>query len=77
MTKNFTQKCEKKFYCKLCDFGSNNKTDYNMHILTNKHKRLKMTKNTNVISQNLANLANNMFICECGKVYKILCDRWK
>ena len=70
MTKNFTQKCEKKFYCIFCDFGSNNKADYNLHILTNKHKRLKMTKNTNKNSQNLANLANNMFICECGKVYK-------
>jgi hypothetical protein len=67
MAKILTLKCEKKFYCKFCDFGSNNKTDYNMHIMTNKHKRLILAKNTNVISQNLA---KNIFMCECGKVYK-------
>ena len=67
MAKILTSKCEKKFYCKFCDFGSNNKTDYNMHIITNKHKRLILAKNTNVISQNLA---KNIFMCDCGKVYK-------
>ena len=67
MTKNLTPKCEKKYYCKNCDFGSNNKADYSLHILTNKHKRLILTKNTNVNSQNLA---KNIFMCDCGKVYK-------
>ena len=67
MAKILTLKCEKKFYCKFCHFGSNNKTDYNMHIMTNKHKRLILAKNTNVISQNLA---KNIFMCDCGKVYK-------
>ena len=67
MTKKLTPKCEKKYYCEICDFGSNNKADYSMHLITNKHKRLKMTKNTNVNSQNLA---KNIFMCDCGKVYK-------
>ena len=67
MTKNLTQKNVKKFYCIFCDFGSNNKTDYNMHLLTKKHNKLTMAKNTNKISQNLA---NNIFMCDCGKVYK-------
>ena len=67
MTKIFTPKNEKKFYCIFCDYGSNKKTDYNIHVLTNKHKMLKMAKNTNKIPQNLA---NNIFTCDCGKVYK-------
>jgi hypothetical protein len=67
MTKNLTSKCEKKYYCEMCDFGSNNKADFNLHNLTGKHKRLKMTKNANANSQNHA---NNKFTCECGKVYK-------
>ena len=67
MTNNLTQKNVKKFYCIFCDFGSNNKTDFNLHLLTNKHKKQQMTKNTNIITHNLA---NNIFKCDCGKVYK-------
>ncbi len=67
MTKNLTPKNERKYYCIFCDYGSNKKSDYNMHVLTNKHKMLEIAKNTNKIPQKPA---NNIFRCDCGKVYK-------
>ena len=37
MKKN-PKKTPKKFYCKKCDFASNNKKDFNRHLSTTKHK---------------------------------------
>lgn len=59
MLTNFTQKNSKYFECKDCDFKCCNKNDYNIHILTSKHKML-----TNVDSKN-----SNKFICECCNEY--------
>ena len=32
------KKTQKKYYCKKCDFTSKNKTDFNRHLSTTKHK---------------------------------------
>ena len=58
-----------KFACEKCQYITNNKFNYNVHLLTLKHKR------TNFGLANLANLANqdpecsSKFSCKCGKKY--------
>jgi len=58
-----TQKTQKnaQYFCEICDFGTNNKTDFNRHILTRKHTR----KQQCVIGNK-----KRFFGCEnCGKNY--------
>jgi hypothetical protein len=57
-------KIGKKFYCKLCNYTCNWKSDYNKHLLTAKHKRL-----TNV-DKNSGKIEKPQYVCECGKEYK-------
>ena len=67
MAKKNSENLAKIYICENCNFKSKNKSDYNIHCLTNKHKRLKNAKNTNVISENQI---NNEYKCSCGKIYK-------
>ena len=46
-----------KYLCEKCDFKSNNKKDFDRHLLTSKHKN----------DDN--NLPKPQFICICGKKY--------
>ena len=48
MEKN-PKKPHKNFYCKKCDFSSNNKKDFSRHLSTTKHK----TDNTGNIMDNI------------------------
>ena len=61
---NIEKKSKAKFICEHCNFFSNNKTDYDRHILTLKHK-------------NISNLYNNKFSCDCGARYKYRQGLWK
>jgi hypothetical protein len=54
-----------QFNCKTCDYITNNKFDYNKHLLTLKHIN---NNNDNENSQKLAKIAKT--ICVCGKEYK-------
>ena len=51
-----------KFNCQNCNFLSDNRKDYNRHVLTRKH--LIMTNNAILGSK------NSVHICDCGKEYK-------
>jgi len=53
-TPNMPQNTPNKFICLLCNFSTNNKKDYNRHLLTNKHKI--NTENENKTYK---------YICEC------------
>jgi hypothetical protein len=55
-------KIRKKYHCKVCDFLSSNKKDFNRHILTAKHKKsAKCPENKKTVE----------FICNfCGNCYK-------
>ena len=55
-------KIRKKYLCKVCDFLSSNKKDFNRHILTAKHKKsAKCPENKKTVE----------FICNfCNKSYK-------
>ena len=62
-----TQKNAKKYCCEKCLFVSSNKTDYNRHLLTAKHKIL-----INPTSKNAKNafFDESSYFCNCGKQYR-------
>jgi hypothetical protein len=60
----------KNYGCKLCDYYTSNKKDYNLHLLTSKHKK----HAEGSIGEN-----NNpqIYNCICGKVCKTHGGIWK
>ena len=44
-----------KYFCKICNFSTNKKGNWNSHIVTQKH---------------LSNKNEKMYICKCGLQYK-------
>jgi hypothetical protein len=76
-------KNQPKFYCKICDYGTCKKTNYNTHIISIKHKRvtdnyIKGQKSAEIqptISKHLSEPDN--FICSCGKEYKHRQGLWR
>ena len=68
MTDFLGPKSSKKYFCKVCDYSTSKKSQYDRHLLTSKH--LKKT-NTDPILTNLGpKSSTGEFICECGKNYK-------
>lgn len=61
---NEKKKLKAKFICEYCNFFTNNKTDYDRHILTQKHK-------------NKYKLEDTKFLCDCGCSYKYRQGLWK
>ena len=64
-TDKIVQKNANNFFCEICDFKCCKLSNYNIHLLTAKHKRLtnscqKMPKNAEILE------------CICGKNYKHL-----
>jgi hypothetical protein len=58
--KKITQKTQKKYACKRCDFLSSNKYDYKRHLETKKHTILTNTYNL---------VTPKKHTCTCGKNY--------
>ena len=65
---NSNKKTQKNalYFCEICEFKTDNKTDYNRHILTPKHYNNKflITNNNEKTPQTIS------FNCSCGKEYK-------
>ena len=59
-----TKKNEINYICESCNYITCKKTDYNRHILTDKHKMLTHVDNKNEKNENIK------FTCICGKNYK-------
>jgi hypothetical protein len=59
-----TKKNEINYICESCNYVTYKKTDYNRHILTDKHKMLTHVDNKNEKNENIK------FTCICGKNYK-------
>ena len=67
MAKKNTDFHAMKYVCEICDYTSKNRSDYNLHCLTMKHKKLENAKNANKKTENTENIN---FQCVCGKIYK-------
>jgi len=64
-----------KFICKICDIKTNNKKDFNRHILTLKHG--KMLNLTNCEQNNPQNTILQIYVCDiCNKQYKSRVGLW-
>ena len=59
---------KQEFHCEKCDFRTFKFSNYNVHLQTNKHK--KMTQDNNQLEE------KNVYICECGKKYKYRQGLW-
>ena len=71
-----TKKTQKniKFFCENCQYKSNNKKDYEKHLLTSKH--IKLT-NINDLSSDISMIDNDFKCFECDKIYKSRVGLWK
>jgi hypothetical protein len=71
MTTEKTKKNEKNFNCLYCDFITCKKTDFNRHILTQKHKNNVLTTEDNEKNE-------KRYKCEiCEKKYKDRAGLWR
>ena len=64
-----TQKNSKSITCVKCDFKCFKHSDYNRHLMTNKHKN--RTIRTETTPQNATE-----YHCVCGKIYKSRSSLW-
>ncbi len=62
MADNLVQKKFDDFYCKICDYSTCRKSQYDRHLITAKHKKL---TNADSLVQNI----NSKHICSCGKEF--------
>jgi hypothetical protein len=68
MTKK-SPKSPKLFSCEKCDYECSKQSEWNKHVLTQKHQN-----NDNELQKNLQNLQN--FTCDCGNTYKYRQGLW-
>ena len=52
-----------KYFCEICNYKTNDKSNYEKHLLTAKHKRV--TSDTNLVLN-----TTEKYSCNCGKEYK-------
>ncbi len=68
-----SQKKGQLYECKACDYTTMRERDFNKHLLTRKHKKLRL------LEQNLEQKSptSEKYICEkCGKIYKARNSLW-
>jgi len=63
-------KNKKRFFCKFCDYTASQKSHYNKHLSTKKHKRM-AGKNVEKSVKKVLKSVNTMYVCDiCNKQYK-------
>ena len=58
-------KISTKFWCEQCDYKCCKQSEYNKHILTNKHQILQ-----NPTLNPISIISEKKYVCICGKIYK-------
>jgi hypothetical protein len=68
-----------RFCCEYCDIKTNNKKDFNNHLLTAKHSKLTIVNKTLTETSHFSqDCVSNNFICDiCEKSYKSRVGLWK
>ena len=77
--KRLTGEKKVKYCCKICDYSSSNKTDYNRHLKTQKHKN-KIFVGNPILEKTLFSQKTQKvvyFSCDCGKKFKSKSGLWK
>lgn len=77
----FSQNSACKFHCKICDYKTSKKCNYDTHNLSARHiknvKEDKERQNSATIKTEFSGEKNTGFICSCGKEYKHRQGLWK
>lgn len=68
----FYPKKPQKYFCKICDFKSCNKKDYDRHLTTDKHQKMTLSSKPNDDG-----LQDHKYKCGCGKEYMYRQGLWK
>ena len=58
---------QKIFVCEVCDYTCSKKSNYERHILTDRHKRIQLKYKNDTKNEQIE---QNTYICNCGKKYK-------
>ena len=58
-----------KYECKICDYNTSRKSQYDRHLTTAKHQN--RTNRTDKVPK-----SSDIFECECGKIYKARNSLW-
>ncbi len=56
-----TQQSSKKFHCVFCDYSTSRKSQFDRHLLTDKHK---------ILQNPTFSYTEKTWNCKCGKIYK-------
>ena len=68
---NLVPKSSEKYGCKLCDYKTCRKSQYERHLATDKHKNAENdTKMVGNDSDLVPKSSEKLFKCGCGKYYK-------
>jgi hypothetical protein len=67
-------KCSEKFGCLICDYYTSRKSQYDRHVLSDKHK--KVSKDDAKSYKNVPKCSETYY-CNCGKEYKHRQGLWK
>ena len=67
---NLVPKSSEKFSCIICDYKSSRKSQYERHLLTDKHKKCENGSKMVVNDSDLVPKSSTLYKCECGKLYK-------
>jgi hypothetical protein len=59
-----------KFVCSFCHYKTCRKSQYNRHLLTDKHKKKENDSKMIVNDSDLDPKSSTLYHCNCGKVYK-------
>jgi len=73
-----SQKNRKNYECKMCDYITCNKYDFDKHNNTSKHLSLSTAMSSCDLSNNLSQKSQKMFECQnCNKKYKDYSGLWR
>jgi len=73
MATDLVPKSSKKFHCNYCDYYASRKSQYDRHLLTQKHEWQQKSTNGNQKVQK----SSEQFECKCGKIYKDRTGLWR
>ena len=73
MSTDLVPESSKKFHCIICDYYTSRKSQYDRHILTDKHKNQHLATNIN----EKVPKSSATFECNCGKKYKDRTGLWR
>jgi hypothetical protein len=70
-------KNHKEYFCQNCDYITSNKSDYEKHCKTIKHKNATLAMTIDDFSIHLSQISQNEYTCKCGKKYRDNSGLWK